>query len=267
MLSVKNLHLSLDGNRILEDVSFHLKEGETLCVIGESGSGKTSLLRALQGLVPARFDDLTFTPATSSAIWYKGHWRGPVGLPGSRWVMQDPIAALNPKRQLGASIAESLYARHLPRTRLEEAVVAALADVDLPRQFAKRRPAEVSMGQAQRACLARALVAKPELIFFDEPLSALDAIVQKQVATTMNRVQRSYEIAYVIVTHDLGFAAAYANRILVLRQGRVEAFQEKTDFFEAPGSAYCEALIGAAEVLGELRMTPASEPVSREALS
>lgn len=108
------------------------------------------------------------------------------------------------------------------------------------------------MGQAQRACLARALIARPDLIFFDEPLSALDAIVQKQVALTMSRIQRRYGISYVIVTHDLGFAAAYADWVLVLRRGRVEASQAAPDFFSAPDSAYCKELIEAAEVLGEL---------------
>ncbi|WP_415714273.1 ABC transporter ATP-binding protein [Roseibium sp.] len=252
MLNVKDLQLHLEGAVILDKLSFRLESGKTLCVIGESGSGKTSLLRSLQGLAPARFEELCFEPRSGSPVRYRAGWKGRPGLPGSRWVMQDPIAALSPKQKLGASIAESLHGRNIARQDMNKAVVDALQDVDLPAHFASRRPSEVSMGQAQRACLARALIARPDLIFFDEPLSALDAIVQKQVALTMSRIQRRYGISYVIVTHDLGFAAAYADWVLVLRRGRVEASQAASDFFNAPDSAYCKELIEAAEVLGEL---------------
>ena len=179
--------------------------------------------------------------------------------------MQDPLAALNPRQPLGVSIAESLYRQKLTRRELGMAVASALESVELPRLFATRRPSEVSMGQAQRACLARALIARPSLIFFDEPLSALDTIVQKQVAITMDRIQQHHEMSYVVVTHDLGYAAAYADQILVLRRGKVEACQAAKDFFRSPGSAYCEALIDAAEVLGELTPPRISENTSQEA--
>lgn len=266
MLHVKDLHLHLDGAVILDKLSFRLESGKTLCVVGESGSGKTSLLRSLQGLAPARFEEFSFSPRSGKSARYQGGWKGGPGLPGSRWVMQDPIAALSPRQRLGASIAESLHGRKIERNEMDQLVVDALRDVDLPAHFASRRPSEVSMGQAQRACLARALIARPGLIFFDEPLSALDAIVQKQVALTMSRIQRQYGISYVIVTHDLGFAAAYADWVLVLRRGQVEASQSAKDFFKAPGSVYCEELVEAAQVLGELDLDVASGTGQAEAV-
>lgn len=265
MLSVKNLHLNLNSAIILEQVSFTLEKGETLCVIGESGSGKTSLLRALQGLLPARFDDLLFRADGADPIRHEGKWHGAAGLPHSRWVMQDPLAALTPRQPLGVSIAESLYRQKRTRRELDSAVADALQSVDLPRHFAARRPSEVSMGQAQRACLARALIARPSLIFFDEPLSALDTVVQKQVAVTMDRIQQQHVLSYVVVTHDLGYAAAYADQILVLRHGKVEACQRADAFFRAPGSAYCEALIDAAQVLGELAPPQGADTTGLEA--
>ena len=264
MLSVENLHLHLHGQIILDRVSIALTKGQTLCVVGESGSGKTSLLRALQGLMPARFDCLVSRPGNGQDVHFEHKWHGPPGLPGSRWVMQDPIAALNPKLRLGTSIAESLHGEKHFREDIDRAVASALRDVELPEGIAGRRPAEVSLGQAQRACLARALIARPDLIFFDEPLSALDAVIQKQIAATMKRIQLRYGITYVIVTHDLGFAEAYADHILVLRQGRVEANQPAVDFFQEPESDYCQALMEAARDLGGLSSSIAPSPDSME---
>ena len=181
--------------------------------------------------------------------------------------MQDPIAALNPKLSLGASIGESVHLKSLSQAELDDAVAAALVDVELPRQLAMRRPSEVSMGQAQRACLARALIARPELIFFDEPLSALDAIVQKQIAQTMKRIQRRYGITFVIVTHDLGFAAVFADHMLVLRNGEVEAYQPASSFFEKPTSRYCQDLMQAARDLGSLQPAEANAHLTGEVRS
>ncbi|MEJ8476561.1 ABC transporter ATP-binding protein [Roseibium algae] len=256
MLSIDHLNISISGKTILEEVSFSIPEGTTLCIAGESGSGKSSLLKALNGLMQARFEQLSFYPKTGPAITHQGRWLGRPGLQQSRWVMQDPIAALNPRLSLGASIGEGAYSKRLSRSERDKAITEALVDVDLPSALATRRPTEVSLGQAQRACLARALIAQPDLIFFDEPLSALDAIVQKQVAATMKRVQARHGNTFVIVTHDLGFAAAFADQILVLRNGRMEAYQSAKSFFERPTSHYCRDLIEAARDLGSLPQAP-----------
>ncbi|WP_063832827.1 dipeptide/oligopeptide/nickel ABC transporter ATP-binding protein [Labrenzia sp. DG1229] len=260
MLRVKNLRVRIHGKAILDAISFCVQQGQTLCITGESGSGKSSLLRALNGLLPAEFERLAFHPKTSEPSELKGRWQGAPGLPGSRWVMQDPIAALNPKLPLGVSIGESVFSKSLSATELNDAVSEAMSDVELLPGLAVRRPSEVSLGQAQRACLARALVARPELIFFDEPLSALDAIVQKQVAATMRRIQMRYGTTFIIVTHDLGFAATYADHVLVLRNGKVEANQSAGNFFKSPESRYCEELLLAATELGGLpEVVPATQ--------
>ena len=252
MLLVDNLDITLGGKPILEGVSFAVEQGKTLCIAGESGSGKSSLLKAINGLMPARVDKLSFRANSDPAVVHEGSWQGKPGLTGSRWVMQDPIAALNPKLTLGASIGESTYRKELSAQEIAKAVSTALADVELTAALAARKPSEVSLGQAQRACLARALIARPALIFFDEPLSALDAIVQKQIAATMKRIQERYRITFVIVTHDLGFAAAFADQMLVLRNGKVEAYQPAASFFNTPASRYCVDLVEAARDLGSL---------------
>ena len=109
MLLVDNLAITLGGKPVRAGVSFAVEQGKTLCIAGESGSGKSSLLKAINGLMPARFDKLSFRANSDPAVVHEGSWQGKPGLTGSRWVMQDPIAALNPKLTLGASIGESTY--------------------------------------------------------------------------------------------------------------------------------------------------------------
>lgn len=255
LFQLEGLNVEIGGNPLLRDVSFDVSAGEMLCVIGESGAGKSTLLKALQGFLPASCRSLAFSPAN---VHVTGAVPAMTGLPQSRWVMQDPLAALNPKLTLGTSIGESLHAKKLSAQVRKSAVLEALSEVELGPDFYTRLPGQVSLGQAQRACLARALIARPKLIFFDEPLSALDALVQKKIARQMDALRRKTQTAFIVVTHDLGFAAAYADRILVLRQGQVEAYQSRDAFFDQPDSAYAAKLIGTARSLGTLDLARAT---------
>ncbi|MEM9317121.1 MAG: dipeptide/oligopeptide/nickel ABC transporter ATP-binding protein [Pseudomonadota bacterium] len=236
ILSLDGLSVELGRKTLLADVSFSLERGEMLCVIGESGAGKSTLLKALQGLMPGRCRRFRFAPAgidTTEAM------PDTIGLPRSRWVMQDPLAALNPRQSLGLSIAESLHRRRAQVHDIKAEVLEALERVELGPEFYDRLPGQVSLGQAQRACLARAMIAKPELLFFDEPLSALDALVQKKIAYRMDVLRRETRMTCITVTHDIGFAASYADQILVLKDGRVEAYQPRDAFFAAPRQRLC----------------------------
>ncbi len=245
MLSISNLSVTLSGQRLIGGVSFDVQAGE-------SGAGKSTLLKALMGSYPAQYDRFDYAPAPDLR-----HHR--LGLPGSRWVMQDSLAAPNPKRSLGQSICESLHRRGLSAAAERTAAMAALAEVELSEEYYDRLPRQVSLGQAQRACLARALVTEPDLIIFDEPLSALDALVQKKIALRMDQLRREKALTYIVVTHDLGFAATYADRILLLRAGKVEAFQTRDAFFAAPASAYARDLASAARSLGALKYLEAAQ--------
>jgi len=249
LFHLDRLTVRIGGSTLLRDVSFDVAEGEMLCVIGESGAGKSTLLKALQGFLPATCHTLIFSP---SGTHVTGAAPPNTGLPQTRWVMQDPLAALNPRLTLGTSVGESLYAQKLTTQTRKAAVLEALSAVELGAEFFTRLPSQVSLGQAQRACLARALIARPKLIFFDEPLSALDALVQKKIARQMDTLRRKTQTAFIVVTHDLGFAATYADQILVLRNGEVEARQTRDDFFTNPASAYAVELIKAANSLGAL---------------
>lgn len=249
LISISNLQVSAGDKQLLSGVCFDLYEGEMLCIVGESGAGKSTLIKALQGMMPARCDSFTYAPSNFEVC---GAIPSGLGLPQARWVMQDPLSALNPRQSLGRSIAESLHKERLPKDHLRKRVLSVLSDVELSEEFYDRLPSQVSLGQAQRACLARALIAKPKLIFFDEPLSALDALVQKKIAHRMEHLRRATNTTYIAVTHDLGFAAAYADKVLLLRDGTVSAYQSRSAFFANPQSDYAIDLVAAAQSLGAL---------------
>lgn len=222
---------------MLQDVCLSLGPGKTLAVLGESGAGKSTLVAAVLGLLPLEAGRVTWAGQAMS--------RG-----GAALVMQEPRAGFNPRLTLRRSICEPLRAYGLPDdpARLQK----LCRGLELDPALLERRPYQVSIGQAQRAGMLRALIAAPPLILFDEPLSALDAATQKQTARLISTLQNEEGFAALIVTHDLGYAAAHADGIAVLREGRIEEAAEARDFFRAARSAYGQSLVAAAVALGAL---------------
>lgn len=262
MLTVRSLCVDTKNARLLDRISFQLASGECLCIIGESGSGKTTLLKGLQGMMPIADGSIHhgLTADGTAHVYRPGHtYRG---LPGASWVMQNPVAALNPHQTIGNAILEGLYRAKVSKIEQQDRLQAALREVELPENLILRKPAQISLGQAQRVCIARALISRPKMIMFDEPLSALDAVVQKQIARVIDRIRRTHGPGYLFVTHDLGFARAYADKILLLRNGQMEACQSADDFFANPASAYGAELIEAATILGTLA-PPAPQAAAR----
>lgn len=237
MLIVEDLTLRRNGRDVLFRVSLSLQPGKTLAVLGESGAGKSTLVAAILGLLPTHSGCVT--------------WAGqPIQRGNAALVMQEPRAAFNPMLTLRRSISEPLRALGLSSdsSRLNR----LCAGLELDANLLDRRPAEVSIGQAQRAGVLRALIAGPPLILFDEPLSALDAVTQKHTARLISTLQQEEVFAALIVTHDLGYAAAHADSIAVLREGRIEEASSAPDFFRAPQSGYGQCLVRAAVALGAL---------------
>lgn len=221
----------------LKAVSLSLAAGQTLAVVGESGAGKSTLIAAILGLV--------------RLAGGRVHWNhAPLRQCRPALVMQEPRAAFNPVLSIRQTLLEPVVASggKLPADQLEQ----LCERLELPVELLERRPGEVSIGQAQRAGIIRALLSAPPLILFDEPLSALDAVTQKQTARLIAELQSEYGFAALIVTHDLGFAAAQADRIAVLRAGCVEEITAAADFIAAPGTAYGRTLRDAAIALGAL---------------
>ncbi|MDD9910382.1 MAG: ATP-binding cassette domain-containing protein [Ahrensia sp.] len=216
-----------------------LPSGRTLAVVGESGAGKSTLIAAILGLVKL---------ARGTISWNNQ----PVSACRPALVMQEPRAAFNPALKLRRSVMEPVKARSIipEMGRLER-----LCDgLELPPDLLDRRPAEVSIGQAQRVGILRALIAAPPLVLFDEPLSALDAVTQKHTARLIADLQSEEGFAALIVTHDLGYAAAYSDEIVVLNKGRVEEAGPARSFIESPQTAYGKTLRDAAFALGALEL-------------
>ena len=164
--------------------------------------------------------------------------------------MQEPRAAFNPALTLRHSVMEPLAARGLKP--VPERIDRLCRGLELPSDLLYRRPGEVSIGQAQRVGILRALIAAPPLVLFDEPLSALDAVTQKNTARLIAEMQAEEGFAALIVTHDLGYACAYADDIAVLRSGRIDEFRPSKEFIAAPQTAYGQTLRDAALALGAL---------------
>ena len=237
MLSVSHLSVKRGRRATLQDISLSLPAGQTLAVVGESGAGKSTLIAAILGLLKPSSGDINWHGAAIRAI-------------RPALVMQEPRAAFNPVLSLRRSVMEPVVAQRIALAdgRLER----LCAGLELPVDLLDRRPGEVSIGQAQRVGILRALIAAPPMVLFDEPLSALDAVTQKHTARLISQLQAEEGFAALIVTHDLGYAVAYADQIAVLNAGQIEEIADAAAFALNPQTAYGRALRDAAIALGAL---------------
>lgn len=242
VLSVRGLRVEYCvGAPVLHDVGFDLAPGECLAVLGESGSGKSTVARALMGLLPngarctgaLRFDGATLD--TTRMVRLRGR---DVAL-----VFQDAAASLHPLRRIGAQLEEALRRANGGRD-----VAAALREVgldDAP-SFAARHPHELSGGQRQRVMIALALASSPRLLIADEITSALDPLAASGVLELLERLRRERRLSLLFISHDLQAVRRIADRVLLLRCGRVDALADVAGFFATPPSAAARELLAAA---------------------
>ena len=231
------------GRRVeaAKDVSFDLRQGQTLGLVGESGSGKSSVGRCLVGL----------SPFESGRILFKGRSLlsgGPLMRQSGgkiQMVFQDPNASLNPRQKVGAAIAAGPIAQGVPVHEAQARCRELLALVGLGAEAADRWPHEFSGGQRQRICIARALAMQPELLVADEPVSALDVSVQAQVLKLFAEVRQRFQLAMVFITHDLRVAGEMCDHIAVMQRGRVVEHGPAAEVLTNPRHAYTQALINA----------------------
>ena len=235
MLNVEKVTVKRGKATTLSDVSLRLAPGQTLAVVGESGAGKSTLIASILGLLK---------PSEGTITW-DGN---PVRACRPALVMQEPRSAFNPRWPLRHAVREAV--EHLDPQRLSR----ICAGLELPEDLLDRRPTAVSIGQAQRVGILRALISKPSLVLFDEPLSALDAVTQKHTAQLIADLQREEGFAALIVTHDIGYAVAHADAIAVLKAGRIEEVTAPLNFAAAPQSVYGKTLRDAAIALGALEV-------------
>jgi len=224
-----------------------VNEGETLGIVGESGAGKTSLVRAVMGLLPASAGRVSLLgrqlPPRLSA-------RNRRDLARLQLVFQDPVGSLDPSMTLGNSVAEPLavHARKLTRRERRERVRDALARVGLGDAFLDRYPHQVSGGQAQRAAIARALITRPSLLVCDEAVAALDAPVRRGILDIFAAEQANSGLAVLFISHDLAVVRGLSHRVLVMYMGSVVELADSESLFSRPQHPYTRALIDASPV-------------------
>jgi len=238
LLSIRNIAKTFGRNVVLRDVSLEIAEGEFLTILGESGSGKTTLLRIIAG----------FETASSGEVW----------MGAQRLDQQPPYRrrvntvfqnyALFPHLTVEQNVAYGLRVARRPNAEVEQRVAEALEKVKMT-AHAKKKPSRISGGQQQRVALARALVNRPNLLLLDEPLSALDANLRRQMQVELKSLQREVGIAFVFVTHDQEEAMVMSDRIALLRSGELEQVATPREIYSRPATAYVAQFIGHTNLL------------------
>ncbi|MCJ1689470.1 ABC transporter ATP-binding protein [Rathayibacter sp. VKM Ac-2927] len=254
LVRLDRLSVAYGERTVVHEVSLEIAAGEIVAVVGESGSGKSTTANAVLGLLPSggRITGgsiaLAGEDVTRAAEKRLRHLRGRfVGL-----VPQDPMVGLNPTLRIGAQVAEAVRLRGVDRRSVDAEVLEALrqSGIDDPELRARQYPHELSGGLRQRALIAIALAGRPRLIIADEPTSALDVTVQKRLLDHLQSLVREQGIALLIITHDLAVAADRADRVLVLREGRVVEQGPPAQILVAPREEYTRELLAAAPGLG-----------------
>ena len=232
--------------RAVDGVSFSIQSGETLCLVGESGCGKSTVGKTI----------LRLQEPTAGQIWLGGtevtsltEDQMRVHRRQVQMVFQDPYSSLNPRMRVGQIVAEPLENYGLAEgTDKERQVVALLEKVGLRKDAMERFPFEFSGGQRQRLGIARALALNPQLIVADEPVSALDVSVQAQVLNLLMDLQDEFGLAYLFISHDLAVVEHIGHRIAVMYLGRIVELAPKERIFAQPQHPYTEALMAAAPI-------------------
>jgi ABC-type glutathione transport system ATPase component len=234
--------------QVLFGVSLQVRAGEIVGLIGESGSGKSTVARATLGLAPVAAGRITVAGHEVTRFGGK-QWRGFRRRGVAQYVFQDPLRSLDADVLIGDSIAEPLrVARAGSRAEIERRVKEYAAKVRLDEALLTRFPAEISGGQRQRAAVARSLVTEPKVLILDEPVSALDAANRVQVLGGFAEL-RDEGIAQLYISHDLGSVAGICDRTAVLYQGRIVEYGPTAEIVNDPQHPYTRLLVGSAPTL------------------
>ena len=229
LLTVENLSKEYIKKKIINNVSFSMKKGEILGVLGKSGAGKSTIGKIL----------LQLSRPTTGTILFEGKALSEVPRRDIQAIFQDPYTALNPSLKIGEILEEPLIANEVflkeeRRKKVEETLVkVGLLETDY-----EKYPEELSGGQQQRVCIAGAIILSPKLIICDEPIASLDLAIQVQILDLIQKINQEEGISFIFITHNLPAVYRIADRILLLYRGEVQEIQEVEEFFKNPKSEY-----------------------------
>lgn len=235
------------AKRAVDGVNLQIGAGETVALVGGSGSGKTTLGRSVVGLIKPTAGEIFFDGVDILKSANREHRLQ------CQMIFQDPVSSLDPRARIADILAEPL--RHVPglsSAERAERVRVILKDVGLGEEFAQRFPHQLSGGQRQRVAIGRALIRHPKLVIADEPISALDMTIQKQILELFERLQKQYGFACLFISHDLAAVERIAHRVAVMQQGRLVEVGSTAQVFDHPQHAFTRRLLAAANPLQRL---------------
>lgn len=242
LLEVKNIDFSFskgmfkrDKNNILKNISFNLDKGECLGLIGESGSGKSTLGRVILGLEKQQKGTVAFNGSLNRKLWQKD----------LNVVFQDYTTSVNPRFKVIDIVKETILDEKLNKEKLEERVTNLLEQVGLNKDYLYRYPHELSGGQLQRVCIARAISKKPKFILLDEAISSLDVSVQVQILDLLVELKEKYNLSYLFITHDLSAVTYICDRVIFLKEGKIVEKVENINDLKYVKDEYSKALLEA----------------------
>lgn len=270
VLSIRDLVIRAgDGTPLVRGVSLDVGRAEIVGVVGESGSGKTMLARSVLGLLPHGVERGAGEILLGGDALHAMDEKTLRAVRGKRvgMVLQEPLTSLNPAISIGDQLIEGLQWHHgTPKAEARDRAVAMLERVRIPnaRALLGSYPHEFSGGMRQRIMLAATLLLRPELIIADEPTTALDTLAQREVLDLIVELGREFGCSVLLITHNLGLAARYADRIAVMRQGELVEAGTAEDIFEHPREAYTRALVEAVPHgrPGDRAAAPAGRPIA-----
>ncbi|MGN0399912.1 MAG: ABC transporter ATP-binding protein [Blautia sp.] len=231
VLEVKHVSTSYregkQEQRVLEDVSFTMYENEILGLVGESGCGKTTLSKSILGFVKPQEGEIIH------------HTKNP------QMVFQDPFSSLNPSKKTGWILEEPLRMQKIPKEIRRQRIEEMAEKTGLTKEHLKRRPKELSGGQRQRVSIALALLQGAKFIIADEPVSALDVTIQKQILELLNEIQQEMKLSILFISHDLNVIYQICDRVMVMKEGRILEQGTVDEVFEHPEAEYTKELLDA----------------------
>lgn len=226
ILEVSHVSVSYkEKKNVLKDISFMIKEGEIVGLVGESGCGKSTLSKAILGLLDIEEGEMIH------------HTKNP------QMVFQDPFSSLNPRKKIGWILEEPLRIQKVPKQERKQRVEEMIVKVGLTPSHLERYPKELSGGQRQRVSIAISLIQGSKFIIADEPVSALDVTIQKQIMELMIRLQEENQLSYLFISHDLNVIYQMCDRVLVMKAGQIVEEGDVEEIFNSPKHEYTRLLL------------------------